>query len=232
MRDEVEDMKCLILAGGFGVRLYPLTQNKAKALLEYQGKPLVNYLVEMVPQNMEIMVSTNRKFEVDFLKWQEEVGRDVELWVEETLREEEKRGAVGALDFWVSQKGIKEALLVIAGDNYFGFELACFIEAYNGNTLVAIHDIGDRDKAREFGVVQVDGSRLVGLEEKPQNPKSSLIATACYVFPPRVFPILHRYCARSKRDNLGSFLAHLIDTDEVYGYLFSERWFDIGSKPK
>lgn len=225
-------MKCLILAGGFGVRLYPLTQNKAKALLEFEGKPLVNYLIEMVPRSMEIMVSTNRKFEVDFLKWQEEVGRDVELWVEETLREEEKRGAVGALDFWVSQKDIKEDLLVIAGDNYFGFDLARFIEAYNGNTLVAIHDIGDRDKAREFGVVQVDGSRLVGLEEKPQNPKSSLIATACYVFPPRVFPILHQYCVRSRRDNLGSFLAHLIDIDEVYGYLFSERWFDIGSKPK
>ncbi len=224
-------MKCLIMAGGFGVRLYPLTRNKAKALLEFEGKPLVNYLIDMVPRDMEIMVSTNRKFEADFLKWQKEIGRKVEVWVEDALSEGEKKGAVGALDFWVSQKDIKEDLLVTAGDNYFGLDLARFMDAYNGSsTLVAIHDIGDRDKASEFGVVKMDGSRLVELEEKPQKPSSSLIATACYIFPPRVFPILHQYCARSRRDNLGSFLAHLIDIDEVYGYLFRERWFDIGSK--
>jgi len=223
-------MKCLILAGGFGTRLYPLTINKPKALLEYKGKPLLNHLVSKIPQNMDILISTNKKFEADLRQWQRSAGRDIELCVEETWSEEQKKGAVASLNFWIDSTGIKEDLLVIAGDNYFGFDLSRFIAAYNGNnTLVAVHDIGDRSQASQFGVVQLDGYRIVELEEKPANPKSSLIATACYILPPRVFPLLRRYCSGGRRDNLGSFISHLIAVDEVHGYLFTEPWFDIGS---
>jgi glucose-1-phosphate thymidylyltransferase len=223
-------MKCLILAGGFGTRLYPLIANKSKALLEYKGKPLLSHLVAKIPQNIEILVSTNLKFAADFGQWQRGVGRDIELCVEPTRTEEQKMGAVGSLNFWINSKDITEDLLVIAGDNYFEFDLSRFIAAYNGNNaLVAVHDIGDRSQASQFGVVRLDGYRLAGLEEKPAKPESSLIATACYILPPRVFPLLSRYCSRGRRDNLGSFISHLIAVDQVHGYLFTEPWFDIGS---
>jgi glucose-1-phosphate thymidylyltransferase len=223
-------MKCLILAGGFGTRLYPLITNKSKALLEYKGKPLLSHLVSKIPQNIEILVSTNLKFEADLRQWQRGVGRDIELCVEQTWSEEQKMGAVSSLNFWITDKGIKEDLLVIAGDNYLGFDLSRFIAAYNGNnTLVAVHDIGDRSQASQFGVVRLDGDRLAGLKEKPAKPKSSLIATACYILPPRVLPLLSQYCSSGKRDNLGSFISHLIAIDQVHGYLFTEPWFDIGS---
>jgi glucose-1-phosphate thymidylyltransferase len=78
-------------------------------------------------------------------------------------------------------------------------------------------------------VVRLDGNRLAELEEKPAHPASSLIATACYIFPPRIFPLLQKYCSSVKRDNLGSFIAHLIEVDRVCGYPFTEAWFDIGS---
>ena len=221
------------MAGGFGVRLYPLTQNKAKALLLYRGRPLIDYLVEMVPPDMEIMVSTNRKFEADFQKWQKGIPRKVELCIEEAVTEEEKKGAVGALDYWIGQQKIKEDLLLLTGDNYFEFSLTGFLDAYDDeNTLFAVYDIGDVSKAADFGVVVLDGLRVVELEEKPQNPKSSLVAAGSYVLPERVFPILHRYCSESRRDNLGSFIAHLIQVDKVYGYRFSGLWFDIGSSPE
>jgi glucose-1-phosphate thymidylyltransferase len=223
-------MKCLILAGGFGTRLYPLITNKSKALLEYKGKPLLSHIVSQIPPKMEILISTNLKFEADFRQWQKGAGRDTELCVEPTRTEEQKMGAVGSLNFWIDSKGITEDLLVIAGDNYFEFDLSQFIAAYNGNnTLVAVHDIGDRSQASQFGVVRLDGDRLAGLEEKPAKPSSSLIATACYILPPRVFPLLSQYCSGSMRDNLGSFISHLIDVDQVHGYLFTEPWFDIGS---
>jgi glucose-1-phosphate thymidylyltransferase len=224
-------MKCLILAGGFGIRLYPLTINKPKALLEYKGKPLLSHLVSKIPRNMEILITTNLKFEADFHQWQEGVGRDMELCIEETHSEEQKMGAVASLDLWIDARGIKEDLLVIAGDNYFEFDLSRFIAAYDGNsTLVAVHDIGDRNQASRFGVVRLDGYRLAELKEKPAKPDSSLIATACYIFPPRVFPLLRRYCSSGRRDNLGSFISHLVAIDQVHGYLFTEPWFDIDSK--
>lgn len=223
-------MKCLILAGGFGTRLYPLTKNRAKALLEYKGKPLLTYIVDKVPGAIDILVSINRKFEADFRRWQKNLSRRVEICVEDVWTEEQRKGAVSSLNFWVSHKNIAEDLLAIAGDNYFEFDLAEFIGAYNGkNTLVAVYDIGNKNKASQFGVVSLAGHKIVKLKEKPAKPKSSLIATACYIFPPKVFPLLSQYCSEGKRDNLGNFISYLIDKDEVHGHTFTELWLDIGT---
>ena len=223
-------MKSLILASGFGTRLYPLTINKAKGLLEYKGKALISHIVDKIPQDMDIFINTNKKFEPDFRYWQKTVSRNVTLCVEPVLTEEQTFGAVGSLDYWIRTKNITDDLLVIAGDNYFEFDLCRFIATYNDkNTLVAIYDIGDKGKAGQFGVVQLRGQRIIEFEEKPTEPKCSLIATACYVFPQRIFPLLYHYCAEGKRDNLGSFIAYLADVDEVHAYVFSELWLDIGS---
>jgi glucose-1-phosphate thymidylyltransferase len=223
-------MRCLILAGGFGTRLYPLTIYKAKALLEYKGQPLLSHILDRVPGNIDILVSCNRKFEADFCRWQKSVARQVELCVEHVWTHEQKKGAVGSLEFWVSSQDISEDLLIIAGDNYFEFSLAEFISAYNGkNVLVAVYNIGDISKASRFGVVSLDGNRVVELQEKPAQPRSSLVSTGIYVFPPRIFPLLSRYCAEGKKDNLGSFIAYLMEKDEVHARIFTETWRDIGS---
>jgi len=92
-------MKCLILAGGFATRLYPLTENKAKALLEFRGKPVITHVVDRIPLNVDILVSTNKKFETDFLDWRKTLSRPVEICIEEAVTEKQKKGAVGAIDF-------------------------------------------------------------------------------------------------------------------------------------
>ncbi|MGA7677354.1 MAG: nucleotidyltransferase family protein [Dehalococcoidia bacterium] len=223
-------MKSLILASGFGTRLYPLTTTKAKGLLEYKGKALLSHIVDKIPQDIDILVNTNKRFEADFRHWQDAIGRVVTLCVEPVFTEEQAFGAVGSLDYWIRAKNITDDLLVIASDNYFELDLRRFIDAYNGkNTLVAVYDMGDRNKAKPFGVVQLDGHRIIELAEKPAQPKSSLVAVACYIFPSRIFSLLSRFCARGKKDNLGNFIAYLIETDEVHAYTFSELWFDIGS---
>jgi len=89
--------------------------------------------------------------------------------------------------------------------------------------------MGDRSKVTQFGVVQLDRNRIIGFQEKPAEPKSSLVATACYIFPRRVFPVLRQYCQQGKRDNLGGFIAYLVDREEVHAYTFTESWVDIGS---
>jgi glucose-1-phosphate thymidylyltransferase len=223
-------MKSLILASGFGTRLYPLTITKAKALLEYKGKASISHIVDKIPQNIDIQVNINKKFEADFRRWQDTVGRAVTLCVEPVFTEEQAFGAVGSLDYWIRTENITDDLLVIASDNYFELDLSKFIAAYNGtNTLVAVYDIGDKSKASQYGVVQLDGCKIAGFEEKPPQPKSSLIAVACYILPPRIFPLLFQFCAQRKRDNLGDLIAYLAEKDEVHAYIFSELWIDIGS---
>ena len=222
-------MKCLILAGGFGTRLYPLTTWQAKALLEYKGQPLLSHIIDKVPKGIDILVSCNRKFEDDFHRWQKSIDRPVEICVEDVWTEEQVKGACGSLYIWVQEKNITEDLLVIAGDNYFEFDLAKFITAYNGkDPLVAVYDLVDKSKASDFGVVSLEGQRIVAFEEKPAEPKSSIIAIACYLFPPQVFPLLSSFCSRGRRDNLGSFIAYLIDKAEVHAYTFTDFWVDIG----
>jgi glucose-1-phosphate thymidylyltransferase len=223
-------MKSLILAGGFGTRLYPLNANRAKGLLEYKGKALISHIVSKIPEDIDILINTNKKFEAHFRRWQGTISRRVTLCVEPVFTEKQTFGAVGSVDYWIRTKNIVDDLLVIASDNYFEFDLPQFMATYNGkNALVAIYDIGDKSKASQFGVAQLDGRKIIGFEEKPTEPRCSLVATACYIFPQRVFPLLSRYCAEGKKDNLGGFIAYLVNRDEVYAYTFSELWFDIGN---
>jgi glucose-1-phosphate thymidylyltransferase len=222
-------MKCLILASGFGTRLYPLTQSKAKALLEYKGKPLISHIIDKIPQDIDILVNINQKFEADFRGWLDTIGRAVTLCVEPVLTEEQAFGAIGSLDYWIKAKNITEDLLVIASDNYFELDLRKFIDAYTGKqALVAVYDIGDKSKAGQFGVVRLEGTRIIELVEKPMKPASSLVAIACYIFPPRIFPFLFQCCTEG-RDNLGNFISYLVEIDQVQAHTFSDVWFDIGS---
>lgn len=223
-------MKCLILASGFGTRLYPVTQKTAKGLLPYKDKPVISYIVDKIPAGVDIYVTTNRKFASQYGKWQKELTRDVNLWIEPVDSEEQMLGAVGSLDYWAKNNNIDDDLLVIAGDNYLDMSLTGFISAFDTkNTLIAVYDIGNKDEANQFGVVKLKNNRVIELTEKPQNPQSGLVSAACYIFPSRVIPLLHDYCSFTKRDNLGNFINHLVTIDAVQGYVFTGLWFDIGN---
>ncbi len=230
-------MQCLILAGGFATRLYPLTINKAKALLEYRGKPNITQIVEKVPPDIDILISTNVRFVPEFLDWKDTLDRPVEILVEDAETNAQKKGAVSAIDFWIKNRGIREDLMIIAGDNYFEFDMTDLIEHFNNrNALIAVHDVGDIRKVCEigkpcqFGLVTLWGDRIIGFVEKPEYPVSSIISTGIYILPRRIFPLLSSYCNECQRDNLGNFASYLLDRDEVQAYVFTETWCDIGEE--
>lgn len=90
-------MKCIILAGGFATRLWPLTENKAKPLLHLKDRPLVSHIVEKLPKDTEIIISTNAVFEDEFKKWTENFkDRNIKIFVEDSEGDEMKKGALGA----------------------------------------------------------------------------------------------------------------------------------------
>lgn len=223
-------MKCLILASGFGTRLYPVTESTSKGLLPYKGKPVISYITEKIPEEIEIYVTTNKKFELQYRHWQKASGRHISLFIEPVIYDEQSFGAVGSLEYWISENNINDDLIVFASDNYFEFDIKEFLSSFDGrHTLIAVHDIADREVARQFGVVKLDGKDVVDFVEKPENPESTLIATACYIFPSYIIPLLHQLYFSGKRDNLGDLIKYLVDIDLVQAYIFKELWFDIGS---
>lgn len=223
-------MKTVILAGGYARRLWPITWDRPKPLLPVAGKPILDYIMEQYPLPEPPILSVNQRFLGQFTAWAK--GRSVELVVEESRSEEEKLGSVGALAFLIDRLG-SDDLLVIGGDNLFLFDLNAFIGSFGGQTLVALHDLGDPAQARrKYGVAVVKGDRVVEFQEKPEAPKSSLASTACYLFPRHVLPLIKEFLGLALRgqDATGYFLRWLLEQEPIDAFVFREDWFDIGDR--
>ncbi|MBU0577390.1 NDP-sugar synthase [Patescibacteria group bacterium] len=223
-------MKCIILAGGFATRLWPLTENKAKPLLHLKDKPLISHIVEQIPKNIEIIVSTNAIFEDAFYKWSENfTDRNLKIFVEDSASDEFKKGALGATAFVIEKEKIEDDLMLLAGDNYFGFSMQDFISKFNDNPLLAAYDIKDLNLARKFGVVVKRDGKVFEFQEKPEEPKSTLVSTGCYIFPQKNLEDIINY-AKEKNDDLGGVFEYLMEKGQAIDvFAFDEKWYDIGS---
>ncbi|HID08729.1 TPA: nucleotidyltransferase family protein, partial [Candidatus Micrarchaeota archaeon] len=225
-------MRTVILAGGYAKRLWPLTLNRPKPLLPVAGRPIIDYLFSGMPKGTVPILSVNRRFAREFAEWLSRSRYKAELVVEETRSEEEKLGAVGALAYLVKRLEIDEDLLVVGGDNIFPFTLEEFAAVYSGRPLVAVYRLRDRGLARRYGVAEVEGKRVVRFVEKPKDPLSDLVSTACYLFPARVLPLLGEFLreAEKGKDAPGYFLQWLLSREEIEAFVFDGPWFDIGSR--
>lgn len=225
-------MKAIILAGGFATRLWPLTEHRAKPLLLLENIPLISHIVAGIPGNIDVIVSTNKAFEQDFLDWKrkEFPTRNIEIFIEDSASEKEKVGALGAIALVIQQKQINEPLLVLAGDNYCGFSMQSFIDHFEGNPILAVFDIKDLNRAKQFGVVvSKNGKTVDHFEEKPLNPSSTLVSTGAYIFPANTLDDIVAY-AQEKNDDLGGIFEYLRKKNQTINiFSFDEPWFDVGS---
>lgn len=233
-------MKVLVLAAGYGTRLYPLTKDRPKPLLSFAGKPIMNHLVDKVSHLghlSEVIVVTNERFHGPFEDWaraNKEFPVPIAVINDGTTTPEGRLGAVGDIDFVFKKKTIKEDLLVIGGDNLFDQSLEEYLSCSDKNrphVTIGVYDIKTIENAKKFGVVKLDkASRVVSFEEKPQAPKSSLIAMCLYFFPKESLHSIPDYVTRSqKTDATGDYIRWLSENDEVHGFTFNGKWYDIGS---
>jgi len=227
-------MKALILAGGFARRLAPITDFIAKPLLPVGDKLIIDWIVDKIKEAGvdEIIVSTNSYYEREFRYWMGCRNENIELLIEPTKKEEEKFGAIAGIKYAIDNYG-EDEYIVVAGDNFFDFSLDDFLRKYreNGAPLVAVYDVGNLEKAKRYGVVTLDEhNRITKFVEKPENPETSLIATACYAFPREIYTFLKRYLEdENNPDSPGYFISWLVNEADVYAYPFKGTWLDIGN---
>ncbi|MHC1611562.1 MAG: nucleotidyltransferase family protein [Candidatus Methanospirareceae archaeon] len=232
-------MKTIVLAGGYARRMWPLTRDYPKSLLPIAGKPVIEYIldgIEKIEEVKEIFLSTNLKFENNFKEWinNYKSSKDIKLVIEETSEEEEKLGSIGALNFLIQRYRLNEELLIIGGDNLFDFNLKYLIEFYNDKkkSVVLLYDMKDKERVKEkYGVLELNSDlKIINLEEKPEEPRSTLISTACYIFSREDLGLITEYLESGNNpDALGFFLAWLCKRSDVFGLIHEGLWFDIGS---
>ncbi len=235
-------MNVLILAAGYATRLYPLTLNKAKPLLEVAGKPMIERITDQLsaaPEIKTIYVVTNAKFATQFQEWADKLnksGRSASLNIinDGSTSDEDKLGAIGDMNLVLQKHGlVKDDLLVIAGDNLFTEPLNGFVEfAKDKAAAVAIYDVGDREQMKKYASVTLDAKGVIThFEEKPANPQSTLAALALYFYSRDVLPLVATYLNEGNNaDQPGRFLQWLYTRRPIHTYQIQGKWLDIGSK--
>ena len=229
-------MKAIVLAGGYATRMWPITRHRPKMLLPVGNSTVIDGIVDELESDSrisEIFISTNEAFAGEFETHFAERGTDkITMSVEDTSDEDEKFGVVGALAQLVEREGLgKEDLLVIAGDNLFGFNISEFIDHfkdYDDPTLAA-YDVGDLEKAKSYGLIQVEGDEIVDFQEKPDDPKSTLVSIACYAFPADAIRFDEYLSGDNNPDEPGWFIQWLVDQGSVRPFSFDGVWYDIGT---
>ena len=232
-------MKCVILCAGYATRLYPLTLNTPKPLLEVKGKPLLNYMVDNalnVGVVDEIFIVTNNKFYEHFLKWKDDFYPDENIAIvnDETKSNEDRLGGLGDLKLVLNTEEIEDDLLLLLGDNLFDFDLGKIVQFFNDKkkNVIGLYDLKDFENASNFGVLETDESgRIISFEEKPEEPKSTLISTGIYVYSKDELSKIYDYMKTGKpKEGPGYLIPYFMQSQDVYGFVLDGKWHDIGSK--
>ncbi|MCK5661193.1 MAG: NTP transferase domain-containing protein, partial [Methanosarcinales archaeon] len=178
-------MKGIILAGGTGSRLYPLTKVTNKHLLPVYDKPMIYYpLQTLIDAGVkDIMIISGRGHAGHFL---ELLGSGAEFGVRLTYEiQEEACGIAHALSL-AEDFSDDESVAVVLGDNIFQDNVHDAVKSFKSGAMIFLKEVSD---AKRFGVAEVEGERILSIEEKPEVPKSNLAVTGLYIYDSRVFDI-------------------------------------------
>ncbi|MGA1873509.1 MAG: nucleotidyltransferase family protein [Thermoplasmatota archaeon] len=230
-------MDVILLAGGFAKRMWPLTKNRPKHLLPVAGRPMLSYTLDTLLEIDEIgfiYVSTNEAFEDQFRGFLDAYDDPrIVLVIEPSQTEDRKMGSIGGLGYLIDREKLSRDTMIIGADNLFEFHPSEAISNYRtlGGDLVAVYDVGTLEKARLYGIVDMDTDGIItGFWEKPEDPPSTLAATAFYIFSPDTLSLVLKYLDQGgKPDALGHFVTYLVQRKSVHAWKFQGRWFDIGS---
>jgi len=228
-------MKLIVLAAGYATRLYPLTLDRPKPLLDVAGRPMLDHLLDRVLTIAGIdqtIVVTNAKFAGAFEEWAR--GRQrITVVNDGTSSEHDRLGAIGDIGHVLDRCDLDDDLVVVAGDNLFGSDLADFGRHARsvGAPTLAIHDVGDLAEMPKYNQVQTDADgRVTFFEEKPRHATTTLAGIALYYYPRGTLPLIREYLAAGNNpDQPGRLIQWLYPRLPVYTWLVPGTWYDIGS---
>lgn len=232
-------MICMVLAAGYATRLYPLTENFPKPLLDVGGKPILNWLLDDLDQLEGIeehVIISNHKFIRHFEEWKEKqhYAHPIRLLDDGSMDNEHRLGAVRDMALAVKALGSPKDTLVIAGDNVLDFSFREFLRfgKEKGTSCVMCHEEKDLKKQQKTAIITVDEEQLItSYEEKPREPKGNLAVPPFYLYRKedvqRIEEALQDGCGA---DAPGSFAAWLSRKVPVHAWKMTGKRYDIGDR--
>ena len=249
-------MKSIVIAAGYATRLYPLTENFPKPLLQIGNSTILDRLLDDVDQIEEVtehVVVTNHKFAQIFEEWakkrtapRDTSGADgaqeapcksmanrkpIRIIDDGTTTNEGRLGAVR--DLLLAIEGCDDDLLVMAGDNLLDFSLKGFVDYFQqkGTSVIMCHDEPSREKLQRTGVITVDSEmRVQEMEEKPQEPKSHWAVPPFYIYAcediPLILDCMNHGCGM---DAPGSLARYLSGVSTLHAWPMPGKRHDIGT---
>jgi glucose-1-phosphate thymidylyltransferase len=232
-------MKAIILCAGYATRLYPLTENTPKPLLPVGNKPILEWILERVqkvPGLEAVYLVSNQKFSGHFETWAAKAKYPwpVEVVNDQTTSNETRLGAVGDLAYVIKTKKIDPCdLLVVAGDNFFDFDLTQFIDfgkKKRPHSVIAVYDVEDKELAKHYGLVRTDTEgKVLEFQEKPPEPATTLASSGIYWLPRETWSLLDRYITSGHNtDQPGHYMRWLAETAGLFAFSLKGKWLDIG----
>ena len=227
-------MTSIILAAGYATRMYPLTLNYPKPLLEVGGKKIIDWLIEDLEKSgvERTVVVSNHKFISQFQAWAD--GRENIIVLDDGSEDNDHRlGAVKDIEFAIEEANIDDDIVVLAGDKVLNFSLSSFIDygRKKKTSCIMRHEEKDENKLRKTGVIEIDEDELVlNMEEKPKEPKSNWAVPPFYYYTKEDKDLIKEGIASGcGTDAPGSFVSWLVKTRPVHAYRMIGERFDVGS---
>jgi len=224
-----QKIKGVILAGGMGTRLHPLTKITNKHLLPVYDKPMILYGIETFKRSgiTEIMIVVGREHAGHFMNFLGS-GKEYGVKLSYALQDKNNGGISDAL-LYAEDFADRNSIAVILGDNIFEEDFSEAIEKFQTGAMVFLKKVSD---PKRFGVAVFDKTRkkLVTIEEKPRKPKSDFAQTGFYLYDFNIFSYI-RKIKPSARGELEITDANnmYLERGELGFSIVSGFWFDVGT---
>ena len=231
-------MKNLVIAAGYATRLGELTKNCPKPLLRIGENTILGRMLDDIDGIDEIdehIVITNHKFAPIFEEWKKEMRyvKPITIVDDGTETNETRLGAVCDLLYAMQKLQIDDDMLVVAADNLLFFSFQEFVDfaKEKGTSCIMCHNQPELTKLQRTGVVELDAEmKVLGMEEKPQVPKSHWAVPPFYIYKKKDLELVrHSVENGCGKDAPGNLAHYMVEHTAMHAWKMSAGRFDIGS---
>lgn len=235
-------MKNIVIAAGYATRLGELTKNFPKPLLKIGDSTILGRMlddIDQIPEIDEHIIITNHRFSHVFEEWATGLSyrKKVTIVDDGTETNDTRLGAVCDLLFAMDKLDIDDDMLVVAADNLLFFSFADFVKFVRekDSSCIMCHEQKELAKLQRTGVVVLDGNnKVLSMEEKPQDPKSTWAVPPFYIYLRKDLGLVRNSVADGcGKDAPGNLAHYLCDHTAVYAWPMAGTGenlrFDIGS---